>query len=301
MKQQSRSLIIGATGQIGRQMLSRLGDHALPTTRAADLIPGWLPLDLAAIATADDAERVLASVPLHAIFCLAGMTNVEACEDQQALATRVNTEAPGALAVVAARRGIPFVYFSTEYVFDGMGGPYLEEDDAHPLSVYGSSKWRGELAVREACPDALILRTTVVYGLDRERKNFVYGLMRKLAAGETMRVPNDQVSTPTYNVDLATVTQTLVERGASGIFHVCGPELLSRLEFARRVAEELGLDASLIEGVSTTALGQRAPRPLDAGLRIDKLRSLHPDLTMHTVAESFDDLRSALREQGVAG
>jgi dTDP-4-dehydrorhamnose reductase len=291
----ARSLLVGATGQIGRQMLGRLGERALPTTRASQCDPGWLRLDLSAIASRDDAERGLEGVELDAIFCLAGMTNVEACEDQEALALRVNVEAPGALAAVARGRGVPFVYFSTDYVFDGVDGPYDEEDDVNPLSVYGKSKWRGEIRVREQHAGALILRTTVVYGQDVAEKNFVYSLMHRLREGGTMRVAEDQISTPTYNMDLAMVTEALVDQGASGIYHVCGPEVLSRVEFARKVAMALGLDAGLIEGAATSELGQRAPRPLRAGLRTERLRREFPSLELRTVAESIAECMPAMK------
>ena len=116
-----------------------------------------------------------------------------------------------------------------------------------------------------------------------------------------MRVPEDQVSTPTYNLDLIAAAIGLVECGASGVFHVCGPELLGRLEFAEAIATRLGLDASLLEGVTTAELGQRAPRPLAAGLATGKLRSLYPQLAMRTLAEALEDCAAELEEflQGV--
>ena len=175
------------------------------------------------------------------------------------------------LARVASDRKIPFVYFSTEYIFDGNDGPYAEEAVANPLSVYGRSKWEGELAVIAACTHALILRTTVVYGQDCGQKNYVYSLMHALAAGKTIRVPQDQISTPTYNRDLAIATVALVNLGATGIYHVCGPERMDRYEFARSVAAYFLLDGSLLSGVPTSSLGQKAPRPLSAGLSIEQV------------------------------
>ena len=116
-----------------------------------------------------------------------------------------------------------------------------------------------------------------------------------------MRVPEDQVSTPTYNQDLILAALGLVEARASGIFHVCGPELLGRLQFAQAVAGHLGLDASLLEGVPTATLRQRAPRPLAAGLATNKLRTLYPHLRMKTLAEALADcapeLNAFLRHQ----
>ena len=275
-------------------MLSRLGPMGLRTTRAATPAPGWLHVDLAEIASAAEAERALRGQEFEAMLCVAGMTNVEGCEDEQAAAMQVNATAPASFAAVARQRGIPFVYFSTEYVFDGEAGPYLEDDEAHPISVYGRSKWEGELGVRAAHPDALILRTTVVYGQDAGEKNFLYSLMRNLRAGKEMRVPEDQISTPTYNMDLAKATEMLLAKEETGVFHVCGPELLSRLEFAQAIARELGLDEALVRGVATADLKQKAPRPLRAGLRTHKLRRVCPQAAMRPLHEALMDCRESM-------
>jgi dTDP-4-dehydrorhamnose reductase len=255
-----------------------------------------LHLDLAIIATRADAERILDARSLDAIYCIAGMTNVERCEEVPEQAHLTNCRGPEMLARVANERKIPFVYFSTEYVFDGYDGPYVEEATANPLSVYGKSKWEGELAVIAACSHALILRTTVVYGQDCGQKNYVYSLMRTLGSGKTMHVPQDQISTPTYNRDLAKVTVALAKRGCRGIFHVCGPKRMGRLEFASTIAAYLGLDGNLLVGLPTSALGQKAARPLSAGLSIDKLGRLHPELRMRSLTEGLADCRDDLEE-----
>jgi dTDP-4-dehydrorhamnose reductase len=285
----AKSLLIGASGQVGGQMLHLCGPERCLISSRSPSSEKELCLDLASLATDTDVERILDKHSLSAIYCVAGMTNVESCEDLPELAHNINCRAPELLARAASRRGIHFVYFSTEYVFDGNHGPYHEDALANPLSVYGKSKWHGELAVLEACNDALILRTTVVYGRDFGQKNFVYTLARALAAGKTMRVPQDQISTPTYNRDLAMATVALVDRGATGIFHLCGPDRMNRLDFARSIAASLSLDETLLKGVPTSVLGQKAPRPLSAGLSIDKLHRVYPDLYMRSVAEGLED------------
>jgi dTDP-4-dehydrorhamnose reductase len=296
----AKSLLIGASGQLGAQMLPLLGPSRCLITSRRPTRSGELDLDLAALATVTDTEAALGPHPIDAIYCIAGMTAVDTCEDAPDLAHRINCRGPEMLARVAARRGIPFVYLSTEYIFDGAAGPYNasgpynEDDPANPLSVYGKSKRQGELAVLAACSRALILRSTVVYGEDYGEKNYIYSLMRSLAAGRPMRVPQDQISTPTYNRDLAAATIALAQRGAKGIYHVCGPERMDRLEFARTVAQFLSLDARLLIGVPTAALGQKASRPLSAGLAIDKLRRLYPDLTMRPLGEGLADCRAGL-------
>lgn len=296
-----RSLVIGASGQVGAEMLRQLTNahgtgYGLPTSRHISAA-GWLALDLAALDPAA-ADRLLSPYHLDAVFCVAGMTDVEGCEGEPELAEHTNARGPAVLAEYARRRELPFVYYSTEYVFDGdprRPGPYREEDATHALSVYGRSKLDGEAAVLRAHPGALVLRTTVVYGPDARGKNYVYSLMRNLRAGRRMRVPADQISTPTYNRDLVRATLGLVAAGASGVWHLCGPELLGRMEFALEVAKFLGLDGTLLDPVPTAELGQRAPRPLAAGMAISKLQSRFPGLPMRTVAESLADCEEELR------
>lgn len=284
----SRSLIVGATGQVGKQLIRTVGmDHCVPTARIPHSSE-WLTLDLASI-DRETAMKLLESLDLNAIYCVGGMTNVDLCEVETDLAIQTNCHGPKVLAEVANERNIPFVYFSTEYIFDGVNGPYDEESAANPISCYGVSKWRGEQAVSDACSRALILRTTVVYGPDDAEKNFLYGLRRALMAGDSFRVPEDQISTPTYNRDLANATLRLVEARATGVFHVCGPELLSRLQFARYATRFWGLDTTLVSGIRTSSLGQKAPRPLNAGLLINKLQNIYPEIRMRSLADSLSD------------
>jgi dTDP-4-dehydrorhamnose reductase len=249
---------------------------------------GCLAIDHAAL-DERDTDILLARTHSDAVYCVGGMTNVERCESEPDLAMRTNCAGPRALAFAAARRGIPFVYFSTEYVFDGKAGPYLEDSAANPISIYGRSKWMGELEVARAHPRALIVRTTVVYGPDPGCRNFLYSLRRAWLARAEIRVPGDQVSTPTYNRDVAQATIALVERGAAGVYHVCGPELLSRVEFAIAAARHLGWDDVRIAATPTSGLGQVAPRPLRGGLLTEKLARLHPDLRMRPLAECCAD------------
>ena len=290
-----RALVVGASGQVGRQLVLALGESSLSAGRAPQSA-NWLHVDLAEIAHNPAlAHEIVNGRDLSAIYCVGGATDVERCESERDWAMSVNCHGPVALAKAALH--IPFIYFSTEYVFDGVDGPYSEESTPFPISVYGLSKFLAEREILGLHPRALIVRTTVVYGSDPREKNFLYSLNRQLSSGKTMRVPIDQISTPTYNLDLASATIDLVRTGATGIFHVCGPELLSRYDFAVKTANIMGLDASLIAGVRTAELNQKAPRPLRAGLRIEKLRTRHPSIIMRcaqdAVAEWKDTLQGA--------
>jgi dTDP-4-dehydrorhamnose reductase len=280
-----RVLVVGAGGQVGGAVCAALGRRAVGTWRTPP--PGGLSADLEELAARPSrAEELVARAAPGAVVVAAGMTWVDGCERQPALADAVNRDGPAALARAAATAGARTVYLSTEYVFDGRDGPYDEDRPITPLSAYGRSKAEGEGAVREADPDALVVRTTVVYGPEAHGRNFAYQLAARLGRGEAMPVPADQVSSPTYNPDLAAALVGLLDAGTRGVVNVAGPEVMDRVAFARRLATAMGLDAGLVVPRTTAELGQEAPRPLDAGLEVGRLRRLLPGLVLRAPEEA---------------
>ncbi len=247
----------------------RARGHEVVGTHRGHPASGTEPLDLS---DATAVGSLVRRVRPEAVFCPAGATHVDACEEDPAGARAANVSGP--LAAAEAAGAVPFVYFSTEYVFDGGSGPNREGDPPNPLSVYGATKLEAERALTARFPRALVVRTCGVFGPEAQGKNFVYQLRARLGRGERMRIPADQVSTPTYGLDLARACVDLVERGVAGIVHVAGPEALSRPAFAALACRALGLPESLLDPVPTAALGQRARRPLRAGLRVERLQAL---------------------------
>jgi dTDP-4-dehydrorhamnose reductase len=268
-----RALVIGASGQVGAALLDalRARGHEAVGTYAHHAEKGLTPLDVTDRAAV---ERAVREARPDWVLCPAGLTHVDYCEEHPAEAFAINCEAASHAAREAGGAGAGFVFYSTEYVFDGEYGPYAEEDATRPLSVYGRSKREGERAVLAENARALVVRTTVVYGPDRQGKNFVCQLKRNCRSGQGMRIPVDQVSSPTYNVDLAQATVELCERDLRGVYHLAGDGVLDRFAFARLACEVFGLDPSGLTPVTTAALGQKAPRPLKGGLSIAKARGV---------------------------
>ncbi len=268
-----RALVIGASGQVGGALVNALtaSGHTVTRTYATVPVDGATQVDLR---DHQAVESLIRTVAPDWIFCPGGLTRVDWCEDHPAAAVEINVT--GSLLAARAGRalGAGFVYYSSEYVFDGEHGPYGEEDPPRPLSVYGKTKLQAEQTLLSEIPRALVIRTTVVYGPERQRKNFVYQLLQRCRSGETMQVPVDQVSSPTYNQDLAAASVVLAEQEARGLFHVAGAEVLSRYAFARLACQVFGVDVSCVEPVPTASVRQRASRPLHAGLRIDKVQGL---------------------------
>ena len=291
-----RVVVIGASGQVGETIAALLVErgHHVVGTHHGHPQPGTRPLDLT---DASATERCLAEIEPDWVMCPGGLTAVDYCESHPDEAMTANRDAPAAAARAAAQRGAGFVYFSTEYVFDGRAGPYAEDDPADPQSVYARSKLEGERRAVEENPRTIVIRTTVVYGPERQGKNFVYQVLRRARAGEAVRVPNDQRSSPTYSADLAAATVELIERDFRGLIHVAGPLVLDRHAFTLEVCAAFGLDAGLVEGVTTESLRQPARRPLRAGLVIERARALL-STPLRAPREGLADMRRVLEAAG---
>ena len=156
------------------------------------------------------------------VFICAGRTWVDGCENEGDIPFFVNRDAPRMIARFTKACGGRTVFFSTDYVFDGerKGHFYTETDAARPVNAYGSSKLAGELAVLEEDPNALVIRTSGVFGPELQGKNFVYQLGRNLLQGKKMQCATDAYGCPTYSRDLAALTIGLLGAGVSGTFHL---------------------------------------------------------------------------------
>ena len=248
-------LVTGVSGQLGSALMELIKGHELRGTKRPEVDL----LDRAAV------RRAIESFRPDAIIHAAALTKVDYCEDHPDEARKVNVE--GTRNVVEAAGKARVVYLSTEYVFDGRNGPYGEEDPPNPLSVYARSKYEGELVARQA-GRSTIVRTTVVFTYRPASKNFLMQVLE----GKPMRIPRDQISNPTLTENLAEAVTELVERDLGGIYNIVGADRVDRFTFARRIVEKFKLDPKSIEPVTTDELRQRAPRPLSAGLKIDKAR-----------------------------
>ncbi len=288
-----RAVVVGGSGQIGGWLLRVLseGGHQAVGTYATVAYPGLEHLDAAE--TALSAAWLRQQRP-DVVFYPAGFTWVDGCERDPARARASNLEQPRNLARAAAEQGARFVYFSTDYVFGTSGGPHTEDSPVNPLSVYGQAKREAEIALSQELGElALTLRTSWVFGPERQGKNFAYQLLRTLRAGKELFCPSDQLSNPSYGPDVARAAVALAEQGKSGLWHVAGPEVMDRVTFARQIAEGFGLDPTLIVGKTTAELGQTTPRPLQGGLLSPRLDACLPG-AIRPLSEAIGDFRQCI-------
>ncbi|HOU36039.1 MAG TPA: NAD(P)-dependent oxidoreductase [Candidatus Omnitrophota bacterium] len=265
-------LVITTTGLVGStlaRVLHASGARPEDTYYPAVDTPRGIPVD---ITSGQSVRSLFEKTRPKTVILSAALTNVEYCQENRDAAYEVNVKGARNVAEACLAFGAKLVFFSSDYVFDGHDGPYSETDVPHPLSVYGETKLAGESLIRDMLADYLIIRTTVVYGYEQMGKNFCYRLINTLKERRRINVPRDQVGTPTYAYNLAQIVADLIDKKRTGIYNVVGRDLVDRYEFSKRVCEVFGLDASLLNAVTTEELRQKAPRPLRAGLRTDKVR-----------------------------
>lgn len=250
-------LIFGQTGQVATE-LARRAPHAVFLGRdAADLA------DPAACAAA-----IRAHAPA-AVINAAAYTAVDRAEQDVALATRVNADAPGAMADVCAALGTPLVQISTDYVFDGSGtAPWRPDDAPAPLSAYGRTKLAGERAVARAGGAHVILRTSWVFSA--HGGNFVRTMLRLSRERAALTVVDDQVGGPTPAAAIAHACLTVADQlradpGKAGIYHFAGAPDTSWKGFAEAIFAIAGRGAA-VTGIATDDWPTPAPRPRNSRL-----------------------------------
>jgi len=288
-------LITGASGMLGHSLM-RLAVERHEVVGIYRSFPvsmrggKSLALDLA---DEDRVKKQVAALKPEAIVHTAAMTDVEECERDPVRANRVNFQATKNLARLGGGLGIPFVYISTDYVFDGKKGSYVETDPPNPVNVYGETKLLGEEAVRSCCPRSLVIRTSI-FGFNIQPKTgFVEYVMESLAKGEVITRFLDQFSTPIYTRDLGRFILELLDRGSTGLFHVGGGERISRYDFAVKVAETFCLSPAMIRPAPFRHLEGSAQRPRDSSLCSEKVES-HLKMRLPSAKEGLERLKQDL-------
>lgn len=244
--------ISGANGQLG-QALIRLLQQDLDVELLVSDIDEVDISDLQAVSNFADRNR-----PNCIINC-SGMTDIQACATQQERAFAINALGARNLGIAARKINAKIIQISTDDVFDGHAAiPLNEFDETKPQSVYGKSKLAGETLVRELAAKHMIVRSSWIYG--DSKNNFVFKVLEAAQTGEQLKVPEDQISTPTSALDLARFVVSLLDSEEYGIYHASCEGACNRFEFAKEICRLSHVHANLLP-VRTGDAGVEYDRP----------------------------------------
>jgi len=266
-------LILGASGQIGKAWVKLLGNTGIGLTHQQ--------LDLS---QPDSLERELDKYDVSAVINAAAYTLVDKAEQERLLAMNINCLAPEIIAKWCAQRDIPFVHYSTDYVFSGKGEiPWQENDEYEPLNVYGYSKAKGDKRVANVGGKWLIFRPIWVY--DYDGKNFLTTFLKLANTQDEICIVNDQYGAPTYAPHVAAVSLKGLEYAQSlpefpsGIYHVCHKGVTTWYGFARTILEKvrakgMRLQVKTIKPISTQDYAAPAKRPGNSRMNTEKAKKI---------------------------
>lgn len=270
-------LVTGGNGLVGSRLVARLaGEHEVVALgrgpRRANSSARYVELDLLQVGKLRGLIEELRPV---AVLHAAAMTDVDACERDPAAAWRLNVDAVAEAALGARSVGARLIAISTDYVFDGDAGPYGESDVPNPRGSYARSKRCGEEAALLLAPGSAVARVAVVYsGFPGAKRTFAQSTVEALLAGREVRAFADQTVSPTLADNAAEMILGLWKSGEAGLWHTTGKDVVTRVEFCRALARKLHADEALIVPTRLADARLLAPRPLKAGLKVDRIQKL---------------------------
>lgn len=254
-------LVTGVKGQLGHDVVNEL------TKRGIEAV--GVDIEEMDITDASAVESVIKAGQPDAVIHCAAYTAVDAAEENQELCRRINGEGPRNIARVCRELDIKMLYISTDYVFSGQGTHFWKpEDSCDPQSVYGRTKYEGELAVQELLEKYFIVRIAWVFGING--KNFVKTMLNLAKSHDTLRVVNDQFGSPTYTYDVAELLADMVVTEKYGVYHATNEGVCSWYEFACAIFREAGVNVNVVP-VTTAEYGARAKRPANSRMDNGKL------------------------------
>jgi dTDP-4-dehydrorhamnose reductase len=221
----------------------------------------------------------------------AAIANVDLCETERELAYKTNALAVGYIGEACKKLNIPLCHISTDYVFDGEKGNYVEDDEMNPINYYGWTKAEGEKILNELNYDLTsIVRISVPYCVSPVKTNFFLWVLNSLREGKEINAVIDQWNTPTYTDELTNGIIKIYEKYVNGTLHFGGGEKVSRYEFALKVAKIFDLNSDLIKPIQSSELGWKANRPKDTSLNNNKIEK-RLKIKLKTINECLKEIK----------
>ncbi|MBI3738096.1 MAG: SDR family oxidoreductase [Chloroflexi bacterium] len=270
----TRILITGASGLLGLNLALNAGQsHDVVGVDRNTLASVPFQVIKADLLDPQAVGRVLNESKPEAVIHCAALANVDACESDPDLARRMNAELPYELADTCLRRKIRLVHISTDAVFDGQleNGSYAESDRPNPLGVYAQTKYEGEQAVLKVNPLAIVARVNF-YGWSLSgKRSLAEFFINNLSNGKNVNGFTDVIFCPMLVNHLGEILLAMLERGLHGLYHVVGPQAMSKYQFGVEIARKFGLRESLISPQSVDKSSLTAKRSHNLWLSTHKL------------------------------
>lgn len=236
------------------------------------------------------------------VLHLASKTNVDGCEEDrksgtQGEAWKVNVEGTRNIVDACAQSNKTLIYISTDFVFDGekqQGQFYTEEDIQHPINWYGQTKFEAEKIVVGSGVPFVIVRIAYPYRSNFEQKSdFMRVVLSRLKERKPVQAITDHIFSPTFIDDIAHTLDILIQNNASGVYHAVGAQWLSPYDACMMLANQFGLDTSLIQKTTREQFFKdRAPRPFNLSLKDDKIEKL--EVTMRSFEEGLKEVKKQI-------
>lgn len=257
-------LVTGVKGQLGYDVVNELEKRGIEAV--------GVDIQEMDITDAASVDKVIREAAPDAVIHCAAYTAVDAAEENEELCRKVNADGPRNIAKVCKALDIKLLQVSTDYVFDGKGERAWEpEDVCQPKSVYGQTKYEGELAVKELTDKYFIVRIAWVFGING--KNFVKTMLNLAKTHDTIRVVNDQFGSPTYTYDLARLLVDMILTDKYGTYHATNEGSCSWYEFACAIFEAAGVEVNVVP-VTSEEYGAKANRPQNSRMSKEKLTQM---------------------------
>lgn len=214
----------------------------------------------------EDVKKIVYDFYPDFIINAAAFTNVDLSETEREAAWKINVKGVEYLSEAARITDAHLIHISSDYIFDGLNGPYAENAKPNPLGYYGRTKLASENVLKISGAVNTVLRTNVLYGIADSRPDFVRWLVDSLRNGKKVKIVTDQINNPTFIDDLVQAVSKIIEFKKDGIYNIGGRDFLSRYEFSEKIASFFNLDKRLLIPIRTEELNQPAKRPLKSGL-----------------------------------
>lgn len=265
-----RILVVGANGLLGQRLIaffsSKENVELLGCSVEDEPYFNFVSYLRCDVTLREDVKKIIFDFYPDVVINAAAFTNVDLSETERETAWKINVKGVEYLAEACRTIDAKIIHISTDYIFNGLNGPYNENAKADPLGYYGRTKLASENALKIGAVIYSVIRTNVLYGIANSRPDFVRWVINSLSDKRPIRVVQDQINNPTFVEDLVQAINKIIEFDKYSLYNIGGKDFINRFEFAMLIAEYFNLDKNLIKPIITEELKQPAKRPLKSGL-----------------------------------